>query len=200
MLYDLRCFQTPFLDAVTCSCKAQMDWMDKRQSRCWGAGVLATALICAVWVGKEECSTPRIRNISSLVVTSHCNTGREREREREQGKEEEMSGGWLEGQRENMELATWFSWILHVFYACKYECNSSHLWFPTKSLVSASTPSITTSSIFEYCAQWIFIKVLLVTLWHVLFLQICCLCNKTLMFLIWQPHFFLPATLPLSDF
>lgn len=60
---------------------------------------------------------------------------------------------------------------------------------------------MTISSVFLILCSWnINQSLTYYTLVYFEFLHICCLCNKTLMLLIWQPHLFFPAPLPLSDF
>lgn len=98
--------------------EAQRNWTIERNGVGVGDSIQAAwtcvcqrwlSFVLRMWVDKEECSTLRIRNISSLMVTSHCNTGeRDENRVRTRacrricGREEAV---WANGVREQSQVS-----------------------------------------------------------------------------------------------
>lgn len=75
---------------------------------------LRLSVVLLMWVSKEECSTLRIRNISSLTVTSHCNTGREAAKRKRWDEDRVWTRAWRRRWWREGVTALKKQWCIHV--------------------------------------------------------------------------------------
>lgn len=162
---------------------------------CACACQLLLSFVLCMSVGEQECSTLRIRNISSLMVTSHCNTSRQRvskekdemrnKREKESEKRRVRAEGGKGGhnkknvrivRKQMVQLSQLRScWVFlavcirSLFFIQQSWRAAIRSSCQTKSwLAPFSSYSMTNSFVYLFHTHVIWIKVLLATLWYVL--------------------------------